>query len=278
LDPTLVDRIVKEVLTAMGADAPTATGAPSQPAPAAASSAEQTDSGLPASPGEEAAPAKKAFVTAEELTRRLGASNGNGLELASNEYLTPAAADLIAQRHLTVTRRVAPVQPKANPMPSEWTSLGAQPARPRPPAAGPGPVGLVVEEPRQKIEMVLGALRHDGIRLLPYEVTSCWIENLSSLCGDLCDGKLKLGLAMLSAPAQGVVLANKFKGVWAVQGTEAEAVSAAIEQIGVNVLILDAARATFHQLRHMTRTFITDRMIEGTFAPAVAAIRKLEGA
>ena len=58
------------------------------------------------------APPQKVFITGDVLLRRLTGEGGKVLELAPHEFLTPAALDIVEDRHLPV-RRLAECLPKA---------------------------------------------------------------------------------------------------------------------------------------------------------------------
>ncbi|MCK4276876.1 MAG: RpiB/LacA/LacB family sugar-phosphate isomerase [Phycisphaerae bacterium] len=275
MDPKLTDRIAQEVLAALGAgpEAPTAfaSGPPPSQIPALAA----PDS--PDRDADEALPPAKRFITAEMLTERLTGSKGSTVELGANEHLTPAAADLAARRRLRITRLGVPTVAK-RPASKARSDLpaGGTVASHRPGAAA-GPVGIVVERRTDKVESILRALGHDGIRFTEYSKSDCWIVNLRTLCQGVCGGRLILGVAVIPYGAEAMVIANKIKGIRAVQGTCPASVAAGVRRIGANVLILEHELSTFYELRQMTRIFITNRMVTGSYDVATAAIDELEG-
>lgn len=274
MDPKLTDRIAQEVLAALGAgpQAPSAFAdirrASQIPAPAAPDRPDRdVDEGSPA----------KRFITAEMLTERLTGSKGSTVELGANEHLTPAAADLAARRRLRITRLGVPTVTKrpASKVRSDLPASGTVVSHRS--GAAAGPVGIVVERRTDKVQSILRALVHDGIRFTECSKSDCWIVNLRTLCQRVCDGKLILGVAVLPYGAEAMVIANKIKGIRAVQGTCPASVAAGVRRIGANVLILEHELSTFYELRQMTRIFITNRMVTGSYDVATAAIEELEG-
>jgi ribose 5-phosphate isomerase RpiB len=75
------------------------------------------------------------------------------------------------------------------------------------------------------------------------------------MCEAIQAGRIAAGVAILPHAAGAMVLANKIRGIRAVQGTRAESVAAAVRQFGANVLVLEHAFATFHELRTMVQRF-----------------------
>lgn len=274
MDPKLTDRIAQEVLAALGAgpQAPSASAntprASQIPAPAAP---DRPDRGV-----DEGPPAKR-FITAEMLTERLTGSKGSTVELGANEHLTPAAADLAARRRLRITRLGVPTVTKrpASKVRSDLPASGTVVSHRS--GAAAGPVGIVVERRTEKVQSILLALGHDGISFTECSKSDCWIVNLRTLCQRVCGGRLILGVAVIPYGAEAMVIANKIKGIRAVQGTCPASVAAGVRRIGANVLILEHELSTFYELRQMTRIFITNRMVTGSYDVATAAIEELEG-
>jgi ribose 5-phosphate isomerase RpiB len=96
------------------------------------------------------------------------------------------------------------------------------------------------------------------------------------MCEALAAGRLSLGVAILPYAADAVVLANKFPGVLAVQGTRRESVAAAVRHLGANLLVLEHSLSTFHELRAMAAVFVKDRMLTGVATDVLAAIARVE--
>jgi hypothetical protein len=151
-------------------------------------------------------------------------------------------------------------------------------------------VGLVVVKPNAKIDSLLSAIEHDGISARNYTQTDCWMRNVESLCDAIgktgtdseCHAQVRAGmssedgdrhrfqtteigvsplLGVVIAPyaADVMVLAAKHKGVRPVQGTRADSVTAAVRHFGANLLVLEHAISTYHEMRQMLRTFTAPR-------------------
>ncbi|MFB3893032.1 MAG: RpiB/LacA/LacB family sugar-phosphate isomerase [Phycisphaerae bacterium] len=281
MEQALVNRIVREVLAAMngGPDAPRAERYAGESRTGRAS--------RPQAQGNDrlgGATDARHFLTAAMLADRIAqAASGGAVELAANEFLTPAAMDLLERKHLTVSRGAHPAPSKATPSPeirnpsSEIPNVESAIRNPR---SAMSSAGLVVARADEKVRGVLAALAHDGIRFLDFNAggtgPGCWIVNLTALCHGLAGGKAGLGVAMLPYAADAMVLANKFAGVRAVQGTRVASVAGAIRHVGANLLVLEHRLSTFYELRAMVRAFINDRMLCGAAEDVMAAIAEVE--
>ena len=96
------------------------------------------------------------------------------------------------------------------------------------------------------------------------------------MCRDVATGQLAAGVVVLPYAADAIVLANKIKGVRAVQGTRPQSVAAAIRHFDANLLILEHAFSTFHEMRRMIRIFATQRQTRNTAEVLLAAVSELE--
>ena len=76
--------------------------------------------------------------------------------------------------------------------------------------------------------------------------------------------------------ADAIVLANKIAGIRAVQGTCVQSVAAAMRHFDANVLILEHALSTFHEMRMMVRQFVTQRTGVPIAKAVMDAIGQLE--
>ena len=239
------------------AGGPLASATPPAPAPSAASEPDR--------------PAK-VFLTAEMLERRLASEPGNGrtIELAPNEFLTPAARDVVDERRLTV-RQAA----EALPAPSAPAAV-ATPGTVATPQAGA--LGLVIERPGQTVAGVLAALKHDRLVLVDYTQTDCWVTNTRRLCEAIVAAEVRLGVAMLPYAADAMVLANKVRGIRAVQGTRSDSVSAAVRHFGANLLVLEHTLCTYHEMRAMIRLFAAPRATKPQADVLMRFVAELEGA
>jgi ribose 5-phosphate isomerase RpiB len=130
-------------------------------------------------------------------------------------------------------------------------------------------LGLVVAAPSDKVENLLAAMRIDGLSVQSFNQTDCWMRNLESLCDAIAGGSVKAAVLLAPYAADAMVLAGKCKGVLAVQGTRADSVAAAVRHYGANLLVLEYAVSTYHEMRQMVRVFAAPR-------PAPNAGRLLE--
>lgn len=241
MDDKFVDIVVRQVLEALKAPGKAAT--PAKPAPAAPLSA---PAGRPPAP--KAAPAR-VFVTAETLIQRL--AGGASVELAHNEVLTPNALDYTLLKRITVTRQAAPspiapaeVAPPATPA----AALSAVPA-------GSDRVGLIVERADVKVSSLLAGLAREKINLADYTQTPCWMQNLRVVGQEIVSGRLCAGVVVLPYGADAMALAGKMPGVRPVQGTRVESVRSAVEHYHANLLVVEHAFSTLHEMRQMIRLF-----------------------
>jgi hypothetical protein len=228
-------------------------------------------------PGKRAAkavpqPPARIFVTAELLAQRAAGLAGGTIAMAANEFLTPAAEELAEIKHWTVRKnggnrdsgigireRQEKISPQ-NPTPQPSNPIPETP-NPRPDARipNPGALGLVVAAPSDKVENLLAAMRIDGLSVQSFNQTDCWMCNLESLCDALAGGALKAAVLLAPYATDAMVLAGKCKGVLPVQGTRADSVAAAVRHFGANLLVLEYAVSTYHEMRQMVRLFAASR-------------------
>jgi hypothetical protein len=251
-------------------------------------------------PGKKAAkaapqPPARIFVTAELLAQRAAASTGGTIGLAANEFLTPAAEDLAEIKHWTVQktepekgtgsagRLAVPVPFSTDAEDAEkrgQTPISNSRNRSQSPffreIPNPSLLGLVVAAPSDKVENLLAAMRIDGLSVQSFNQTECWMRNLESLCDALAGGEVKAAVLLAPYAADAMVLAGKCKGVLPVQGTRADSVAAAVRHFGANLLMLEYAVSTYHEMRQMVRVFAASRP-EPTNAPLVERLARREG-
>ena len=226
------------------------------------------------------------------------------LNLLAHEFLTPAAQDLAERKHLTVNRAqvalpVAGVQ--ASPLPATAPSSAASaptatlnataptaaaspaaaPASPAvtavsPVVAGPAAVGIVVERADTKVQTLLASLQQDRTSLLSYNQTDCWIRNLRALAAAIAAGQVGAGVMVMPYGADAMLLAGKLPGIRPVQGTTQASVAAAVRHYGANLLVLEHAFCTLHQMRSMVRELTGPRSAP-IAAGVLAAVAQLEG-
>lgn len=312
MDAELINHIVQQVVAAMrqsgqlpaAADAaPAGTGDGKLPA-AAGVSAQAPANGRPLPPqaqemknSKPAIPASPArvFITAELLEQRLkGAAHGNVLELAHNEFLTPNARDIVIMRHLTVRQAAKPAGVAPSVLPRQAAAKSAAQAEAHPAASGPiaavkaagdaatpvslSTLGLVLDRPDQKVQTAVAAVGHKGIAFVDYTQTDCAVRNTRALCQAIGGGAVAAGVIILPHAADAMVLVNKARGVRAVQGTTLQAVQAGVRHFAANLLVLEHAATTFHQMRTMIEAFATDRPAAPVARTLMDAIAELERA
>ncbi len=218
----------------------------------------------------------RVFVTAEMLARRL-AADGGAVTLAANEFLTPNAVDLADQKRLTIRRAAAGIPSAPAPAPASTATAPAcpTPACDAPAACAAGSIGIITYRADETIRGMLAGLVREGLPLVDFTGGDCVMTDLRRLCQAVACREVSAGVAILPYAADAVVLANKTKGVRAVQGTRPESVAAAVRHFGANMLILEHAFSTYHQMRTMLRTIAAGGEPVGGSIPA--AIRELEG-
>jgi len=210
----------------------------------------------------------KVFVTAQMLHARLAGSAGGQLELAGNEFLTPAARDVVDRKSISVHR--APTVPVAAANGSAIAAgpqqaldnLVASAAMPSE-RATVGPVGLVLDRPGQHVEALLGALRYDGAKFVDCNQGGCWAPNLAAVAQAIAAGDLAVGIAIMPYAADAMVVAGKIAGLRPIQGVSDRAVAAGVRHFEANMLVLGYKTATFGQMRAMIRTFTAARAGSG---------------
>ena len=138
------------------------------------------------------------------------------------------------------------------------------------------PVGLITYLADDKTASVLKALAHDGIFFTDFTDAECWMVSLANLCRGITEGRIEQGIALFPFGADALIMANKFPGIKAVQGTRIESVAASIRRLNTNLLVLEHRLSTFHELRHMTRIFIQNRMVSGLAEDVINRIEELE--
>ena len=241
---------------------------------------------------------RKVFLTADMLLQRLADNDGQSrtIELAHNEFLTPAAMDLADQRHLAVRKQPKPLaspagaaQAAACPPPTAQAACPPTTAGPAEPQAGDASgatqvsdgfaaLGLVVGKPNELVRGVLDSLERDKIIPVDFNRTDCWIVNTQMLCEAVVSGGLAGGVVMVPQAADAVILANKVRGIRAVQGASPGSLALAMARLAPNVLVLEHSSATFHEIRTMLRMFAAGQTSKGQADAVISAIEKLERA
>jgi ribose 5-phosphate isomerase RpiB len=293
----LTNRIVKDVLSALGKAPAGAAVKPSGGAPGttAASSATASRARVAGASSDDAAPrTTRVFITAQTLRQRLNATAGaKVVELAWNEVLTPNALDYVQQVRLDVRRSARPAPEPAStatepaeshPRPPLAASQGAVP-RPesedtqnRADTLSDSPIGLVVSRPDGKVAAVLASIEREGIALVPFAQTDCPVRNLTALCEAIGAGRFSRGVVIAAHAAGAMVLAGKCRGVRPVQATRASSVEAGLRQFAANLLVVEHAFSTFHEIRAMVRLFAAAPGAPPTDRALMDALGRLGGA
>ncbi len=260
MDSKTVNTIVEQVLAQLrqGGVAQAAAGKPAPPvAPQPAA---------PARP--QAVKSGKVFLTADDAAQRIGAAGRGVLELSENEFLTPAAKDLVDTRHIKVQKiHAAPAAEAASVAGGRCITAAG--------ACGMS-IGLVTEGGQDKVRSAVGAMERDGVVLVSFNNTNCSIRNLTALCNAISAGSICAGVAILPYAADAMVLANKFRGVRALQATRLESVDAGVRRLGANLLVVEHAVSTYHEMRAMVRRFSERRTAEPTNKTLLKAVESLE--
>jgi len=270
VDAELVNKIVEQVLVAMG-QTPIAAGG-SAPKPLAASRDSSTAAQAPAaapagaSASKGTVPQKKVFLTADMLRQRLaGSTNGQAklIELDGFEFLTPAAEDFAADAHVVVQRRPQPLiaapQAAAKPASAPVESpAAAQADRPAGPAKLPG-YGLVAARLSDAAATAVRAASQGGLKLEDWNRKGCWLRDSRSMCEAVAAGTLAGGIVLAPRAADAMVLAAKHRSIRPVQRTRPESVRNALRHFDANVLVIEHTCCTFHEMREMIRLFVSAR-------------------
>ena len=242
----------------------------------------------------ESAKSMKVFVTADALRRRVKeAADKHTAELAWNEVLTPNALDMVQQMRLEMRKKERPVsavartqasgasnptdRPTTNPTTDPAISIARKPATR--PTTSPGTretkrsegdpghpsrtsespckcaIGLVVHRGDGKVSSVVDSIRGEGINLVEFNKTDCPLRNLAALCEAIRSGHVARGVVIARYGAGAMALAGKSRGIRPVQGTRPASVEAAMRQFAANLLVIEHAFSTFHEMRTMIRLF-----------------------
>ncbi len=167
------------------------------------------------------------------------------------------------------------------PLPKTRESTDNKPTERSPSAletrsARPPTIGLIIDRPEEKVRSIVDSLSREQIDFARFDQSSCWMENLRLMCQAVTSGELVAGVVIMSWAADAMVLTNKIKGIRAVQGTRIESVKAGLRRFGANVLILEHAASTFHEMRTMIRVFAKDRSNQATSGLLLSAVSREE--
>ena len=279
VDQELVNKIVKEVQQALGQGP--------RPAPTPARDVAPSSVARTTTAREPSRPAK-VFITADALRRRVNGGEGKRtIELAQNEVLTPNAMDMVQQMHLEVRKDERSLADTAKTQAGETTSPEDGSARRH---EGDGermtqpsesrckcPVGLVIHLGDGKVASVVDSIRGEGTNLVEFDKTDCPLRNMAELCEAIASGQVARGVVIARYAAGAMALAGKCKGIRPVQGTRPASVEAALRQFAANLLVIEHAFATFHEMRTMVRLFAAGGPGEPTDKAMMEAIARAEG-
>lgn len=198
--------------------------------------AELENVGRIANPSHKTAPKKQdtlvidcQVVTLSEISGRLG--NIRRVTVPPRAVVTPAVRDELRRRNVSLEF--------ALPEPND--SIG-----------------------RVRLVAVTAGKRFDPAALIRHlEKERIDVENRRSDCLIAATGLLAsevngpdtLGLLLARETAAALCLANRHRGVRAVSATDAPAVSAAKATVGANLLVINPAAITFHQLKQLVTEF-----------------------
>lgn len=278
-DSATLERIVREVLAALGAEAsrsgtaepagsatpavtPAATSAVATVA-TAVSAAEGNATGIVAAPqaprarivstrdGELSIPER--VVTVAALDGRL--EGVRRLLVQPGAILTPAVRDLMRQRRIVVT--YGPLGTSSGP------GGVPEPAEGGDAAERAMPVVLVTR--RISAAQISGLFRGEGFKIVPEEM-DCMVR-ASQRAAEAVRQPGGRAVVVSSHVAAGVCLANRLTGVRAVAGRRPSEVAADAAAVGANVLVADARQGVF-QVKRMIMEFVrSPRGCPEAFAP-----------
>ncbi|GAB6185202.1 hypothetical protein [Thermopirellula anaerolimosa] len=250
-DSATLERIVREVLAALGAETPegganddgaTATKAttPSAPIVTEASPTTETRKARIVSTRDGELSIPERVVTASVLDGRL--QGIRRLLVRPGAILTPAVRDLLRQQGIVVT--YGPVSTSVRPAggPGTETSGGT--------ADRAMPVILVTR--RISPAQVSGLFRAGDVRVVPEEL-DCMVR-ASQRAAETVRRPGGRAVIVTSHVAAGVCLANRLEGVRAVAGRRPNDVTIDAAAVGANVLVADARQGVF-QIKRMIAEF-----------------------
>ena len=204
------------------------------------------------------------FITADELRERIAQAGKGVVELAANESLTPAAADVVDQMGILIQRlddATSVRVPKVKLVPSAAQAVKTLTTGTKPTGrATVGAVGLVVHQPDSQVEALLGSMRYDGVTFVDCSQTECWILNLECLAEQITCGPAAVGILIAPYATDVMVVAGKMRGIRPVQATSDAAVAGAMRHYDANLLVIGHQDCGFGQMRAMIRTFTADRV------------------
>ncbi len=198
----------------------------------------------------------RVIVTAQMLEELQRA--GRQIELPRDALITPAARDWLKDRAVPVM----------------WQGGNGGTA-----ANGGGmPVVIDLKVPMMRsllmtLERSLGAVE----TIDPSDKAGGPVAAVRKLCAGVAAGRSARGIVFAEDGSLPVCLANKTKGVRAALGISLPSVEQAVRQFAINVLVIEPAHQTLHQVRQMVERFVSLRPGDAARA-ALEAIVAMEGA
>ncbi|GAB4140109.1 MAG: hypothetical protein Kow0040_28450 [Thermogutta sp.] len=251
-DSATLERIVREVLAALGAETPegganddgaTATKAttPSAPIVTEASPTTETRKARIVSTRDGELSIPERVVTASVLDGRL--QGIRRLLVRPGAILTPAVRDLLRQQGIVVT--YGPVSTSVRPAggPGTETSGGT---------ADRAVMPVILVTRRISPAQVSGLFRAGDVRVAPEEL-DC-VVRASQRAAETVRRPGGRVVIVTSHVAAGVCLANRLEGVRAVAGRRPNEVTIDAAAVGANVLVADARQGVF-QIKRMIAEF-----------------------
>jgi ribose 5-phosphate isomerase RpiB len=199
----------------------------------------------------------RAVVTAQMLQEML-ATRGP-IELPRDALITPAARDWLRDRKIPIT----------------W-----QDAKPSAGVGGRVPIVIDLKTPMLRsllitLERILGSTE----TIDPSEKAGGMVAAVRTLCAGVAAGQYPRGIVFADDGNLPVCVANKCRGIRAALGLCLPSVEQAVRQFAANVLVIEPAHQTMHQIRQMVQRFVTLRASDSAKAAldAIAAM-EMEGA
>ncbi len=227
-----VERMVREVLTAMGHTVVAARVPEAEPRADGASAAVTADSKPAAASRQELDDSlviPRRVVTLTDLPDRSAAVRRVIVPLGT--VVTPAAQEELQQRKIKLV--------VGEPEGAATKAAGAI---------------LMVAAAAYDPAPLAGALEREGFAVEPRRM-DCLIRATDQLAAELSAG-LTMGLVVTSYPAAAVCLANRHPGVRAILGTRADTVAGDAESVGANLLVVDPGPMGFFALKQIASRFL----------------------
>jgi hypothetical protein len=136
---------------------------------------------------------------------------------------------------------------------------------------------VLLDRADDKLTGLVAGLSREGMRLMAFAQTDCVVRNLEAMCEALRAGQIARGIALAPHAAGLMALAGKCKGVRPVQGARQASVEAGVRQFAANLLVVEHAFSTFHEIRAMIRAFAAAPAAAPTDKGLAEALSRLDG-